>query len=240
MSLQSLAAKEVLSNIPINAETQDELDKFCLEYISGRPTIKDALLRDLWYVCWRTRDAATIKAHKDKYSISFIVKSFFSEKSAKEWILKNGRDYVLDVADYYDYDRGIILYIVESKNDGVYDPDTGGMEMISGRLYDTYVFDEISYKIALKEHSYMYWNDWIGCSWFIPFWIHYVREDDLIAQPCEGKRPQEVERGGNLEYHLKFMSKREYVEKDRKEKNRIEFDEYVRDPDAWVARIMNK
>lgn len=228
MSLQSLALKEVLNNIPINAETQDELDKFCLKYISGRHMIKDALLRDLWYVCWRTRDSFTIKAPKDKYSISFIVKSFFSEKSAKEWILKNGRDYVKEAAGDFDYDRGIILYVVESKNDGVYNPDICGTEMISGRLYDTYVFDEISYKIALKEHSYMYWNDWIGCSWFIPFWIHYVRKDGSI------------ERGGNLEYHLKFMSKYEYTEKDRKEKNRIEFDEYVRDPDAWIAHITNR
>jgi hypothetical protein len=100
--------------------------------------------------------------------------------------------------------------------------------MISGRLYDTCVFDEISYKIALKEHSYMYWNDWIGISLFIPYWIHYVREDGS------------VERGGNLEYHLKFMSKREYTETDRKEKNRAEFDEYVRGPDAWIARITNR
>lgn len=228
MNLQSLALREVLNNIPIATETYDELDKFCLGYINSRPIVKDALLRDLWYVCWRTRDAATIKAPKDTYSISFIVKSFFSEKSAKEWILKNGRDYVSQVADDFDYDRGIILYVVESKNDGVYDPDICGTEMISGRLYDTYVFDEISYKIALKEHNYMYWNDWIGMAWFIPFWIHYVREDGS------------VERGGNLEYHLKFMSKGEYTETDRKEKNRAEFDEYMRDPDAWVARIMNK
>jgi hypothetical protein len=126
MNLQSLALREVLNNIPIATETHDELDRFCLEYINSRPLIKDTLLRDLWYVCWRTRDAATIKAPKDTYSISFIVKSFFSEKSAKEWILKNGRDYVEEVADDFDYDRGIILYIVENKNDGVYDPDICG------------------------------------------------------------------------------------------------------------------
>ena len=152
-----LSAKKVLSTILLNSDTETILHEYMVDYLKTHPSIlQQAINRGLYHVYARTQDEFSScegTKKKPRNHEVFLVKSFITEGEAKDWILKNGKNIVLNEED--NYDQPIVLTIIHDDNKGTHYPGEWPAYAyeISSKLYPTFVFSKKAYDMLLYEYD---------------------------------------------------------------------------------------
>ena len=129
-----------------------------------------------------------------------LIKTFTTEISAVDWILKNGRKAISN-----DKRKPAVLTIIQFNNNCYCkdEEDLAYFLMIPALEYPTYAFTKDGYQMLLREHKKVFHAGW--CSEIIPTWIHYVEEDGKIIDGC------------SLEYIEAIHSKIDYCSTQKQE-----------------------
>lgn len=168
----------------LNDDTNIIADSILLNYLKQYPTLITKYMNEngIYHVYYRTRDEATDPGNR-RSPFVILLKSFASEKEAKEWILQYGKDIVEEQED--NHGRPIVLFIQHDTNEGDYETgyEPTNPHYISSHKYPVYAFSNKGYKMLLKEHIYLLGDDYYsnyGNYNSIPYWINHVTKKKLI------------------------------------------------------------
>lgn len=182
----------------------------------------------IYHVFYQTRDETT-----DPYSRrSFVIflKSFATEKEAKEWILLNGEDIVEEQED--NFGTPIVIFIVYDTNEGIYDTgyEPTNPHYISSHKYPVYAFSKEGYKMLFDEHIYLLGDDHhSNCDNYnsIPHWINYVTNEELI----QGVKKEDI---------IKISEAYMRVDKETKKKYINDIKSYTENPQKYIEEQLNQ
>lgn len=152
---QYMSAKQVLSTILLNSDTNKILDEYIISYLKMNPHLVTQYLDEngLYYVYFRKQDTNT-NPDIGYDNEPMLLKAFGTQKEAEKWILEHGNDIVTEQEE--NYDSPIVLMIIYDKNEGVIEPGhtvAYGFG-ISDKMYPTYAFSKEGYKMLKKELKY--------------------------------------------------------------------------------------
>lgn len=229
-SLQTLSVDNLLSQIPINADTKIAIDQFILNYTvynQNKPVVQTILDQGLYHVYFRVQDPSTIPAHINQHPTTLhnLLKSFVREQDAFNWIKEHGKDIITEQEE--NVDQSIVLTIIYTDNDGIYYAGEEPTELlgISSKYYPTFAFNKEGYKMLLDEHLN---NIKEGSNQIVPYWIYYIGNH--------------ITHGMSLNDLTKIHKNISYGENDRmiKQQQIHDLTLFLKNPNKYILNKLNK
>ena len=173
-SLQFLTTQEILSDIPINADTTPAIDDFILSYLKIKPQLGNKILQNgIYSVYYRSRDPYTTE---DPDLLMPLLKTFYTSYAAEQWVMTYGQNIIKEAEELDLHVLPLVLTIIYDANVYTYineiEYETNYMWQIAVQQYPIYTFSKEGFQMALDEHFWMVKNN--EQNNVIPYWIHYV------------------------------------------------------------------
>ena len=221
-TLQSIATRALLKQIPINDSNRDAIDDFLLEYIKYNPEVLNVYLENasLYHVFFREED---IYINPDvKFPELQLIRNFSTEAEAIKWVKQNGQEIVY--MEEQDRNRPVVITIIKMNNTvHKYTHSPVHVYGISEETNLTFSFSERGYNMLMKEHKY---NTILDTVDIIPYWMYHYQHDNSIIRGCK------------LD-HIIDMHKDITYEKDDQTNKQSDINEYnlfQSDPDKYILK----
>lgn len=178
-SLQDQALTVLFEQYLINKLPTDTTKKLMVNYLSENSSIMDEYLekKPIYGVYCRGSILPNTIYHVE------LIRNFASFSGAREWVIKNGKK-IVNGQEYY-YETEMALTIIEMKP-----KESISLELLSSKLYPTFVFTEKAYKMILEEHRKLYLRRCIDNP--VIHWIYFVKDDRTINRGCSWEHVMNV------------------------------------------------
>jgi len=99
------------------------------------------------------------------------------------WVIKNGRKIVREQEYYYETEMAFTIIEIKPK-------ESLTLELLSSKMYPTFVFTEKAYKMILEEHRKLYLRRCIDNP--VIHWIYFVKDHGTINRGCSWEHVMSV------------------------------------------------